>query len=151
MRSVDLAEVQIESDVVELETDWPVAPPAEMDLPAGEYTAAYCGAKRGKWFGQDKVQLSFEIVPPAYSAGIKVPLFATLPNKRRLSPRSKYFGLWVKANGGPPLRGDRMSPLVFRGYWTIRIGWSTPKDGGAGMPQVIELIERVAGGSNPCK
>ena len=151
MRSVDLAEVPIESDVEELETDWPMAPPTERDLPPGDYTASYCGAKRGKWFGQEKVQLLFEIVPPAHSAGIKVPLFATLPKKRRLSPRTKYYALWVKANGGPPLRGDRMPPRVFRGYWNIRIGWSTPKDGGAGMPQVIELIERVAGGSKPCK
>ena len=152
MRSVDLdEELRIHHTHVERETDWPVAPPSEIDLPTGEYTAAYRGAKRGQWFGQQKVLLLFEIVTPVHSAGITIPLFATLPTERRLSQRSKYYGLWVKANGGPPLRGDRMSPRVFRGYWDIRIGWSKPKDGGAGMPQIIELIERVAEGSKPCR
>ena len=151
MRSVDLDEVRIEPAQADREIDWPVAPPSETDLPAGEYVASYRGAKRGQWFGQQKVQLLFEIVTPAHSAGIKIPLFATLPTGRRLSQRSKYFGLWVKANGALPLGGDRMSPRVFRGYWDIRIGWSKPKDGGAGMPQIIELIERVAEGSKPCR
>lgn len=130
----------------ERESDWPVAPPSQSELPEGEYIAAYRGAERRQWFGQEKVRLLFEIVDPAPCAGIQIPLFATLQKKS--SPRSKYFELWVKANGGPPLRGDRMSPRVFSGYWRLRIAWSVPKNGGHPMPQVVELLERVAGGVN---
>lgn len=152
MRSVDLdEELRIQPAQTERETDWPIAPPSETDLPVGEYTAAYRRATRGQWFGQQKVLLLFEIVRPASSAGIQVPLFATLPPRGKISRRSKYYGLWVKANSGPPLRGDRMSPRVFRGYWIIRIEWSKPKDGGPGMPQIIKLSERLAGGPKPCK
>jgi hypothetical protein len=46
----------------------------------------------------------------------RVPLWWPLgirerPNAKR---RSKYFAEWVKANGRPPVRGDRLSPRVFR-------------------------------------
>jgi hypothetical protein len=128
----------------ERESDWPIAPPSQSDLPDSEYIAAFRDAKPGQWFGQQKVRLRFEIVEPAASAGIEVFLFSTLP--KRLSHRCKYYDLWVKANGGPPHRNDRMSPRVFRGYWKVRIEWSVPKNGGHPMPQVTELIERVAGG-----
>ena len=131
----------------EADTDdrnWPVAPPSQDDLPEGEYTVAYRGFKKGEWFGQTKVRLDVEVVEPGHCAGIRVPLFAT--TRSQCSQRSKYYGLWVKANGGPPRRGDRMSPKVFRGYWRVRIAWSVPRNDGHPMPQVVELIERVAGG-----
>ena len=126
------------------ETDWPVAPPSEIDLPAGEYIAVYRGAKQGQWFGQHKVRLLFEIVESRHYAGIQIPLFATL--EKCSSPRCKYYAIWVKANGGVPIRGSRMSPRAFRGYWRVRIAWSVPRNGGHPMPQVTELIERFAGG-----
>jgi hypothetical protein len=129
-------------------SDWPIAPPSHSDLPNGEYIAAYREAERGEWFSQQKVRLHFEIVEPAQYAAIEVPLFATLP--KRPSQRCKYFELWAKANGGPPCRGDRMSPKVFRGYWRVSVGWSMPKNGGHSMPQVTQLIERVAGGRPQC-
>lgn len=127
------------------ERAWPIAPPSPSDFPEGQYVVAYRGAQRGQWFGQEKVRLLFEVVDPASCTGFQVPLFATL--NAQSSPRSKYFALWVKAKGSWPDRGDRMSPLVFRGYWLVRIAWITPKNGGHPMPQVIELLERVAGGS----
>ena len=101
-------------------------------------------AKPGQWFGQQKVRLRFEIVEPAASAGIEVFLYSTLP--KHPSQRHKYYELWVKANGSPPDRNDRMSSRAFRGYWKICIAWSVPKNGGHPMPQVTELLERVAGG-----
>ena len=119
MRAVDLDEVQIESAQTERKTDWPVAPPSETDLPAGGYVAAYIKYVRGKWFDQEKIQLMFEIVEPTQFAGIVVPLFATFPKK--ISQACKYYGLWVKANGGLPQRKDRMSPSVFSGYWHVLI------------------------------
>lgn len=127
----------------ERESDWPIAPPSRSDLPDGEYLAAFLDAKCGQWFGQQKVRLLYEIVEPAASAGIQIFLFATLP--KHPSHRTKYYALWVKANGGPPHRNDRMSPRVFNGYWKVRVAWSMPKNGGHPMPQVTELLERVAG------
>jgi len=128
----------------ERESDWPIAPPSQFDLPDGEYLAAFSEAKPGQWFGQQKVRLRFEIVEPAASAGIYVYLYSTLP--KHPSHRHKYYDLWVRANGAPPVRGDRMTCRVFRGYWNVRVAWSVPKDGGHAMPQVTELLERVAGG-----
>jgi hypothetical protein len=126
------------------DNNWPVAPPSEVDLPEGEYVIAYRGFTKQNCFGQPKIRLDWEVVDPRSCAGIEVPLFATM--RRKCSQRSKYFGLWVKANGGPPRRGDRMSPKVFKGYWRVHIAWSVPKNGGHPMPQVTELIERAAGG-----
>jgi len=134
-----------ESDQVrERESDWPIGPPQQAELPDGEYVAAYRGAERNIWFGQKKIRLCFQIIEPTCYVGIEVFLFATLPN--RLSHRHKYYDLWSKANGGPPRRNDRMSPRVFRGYWKVKVGWSVPRTGGHPMPQVVELLERVAGG-----
>jgi hypothetical protein len=129
---------------VERESDWPIAPPSQSDLPDGEYLAAFRDAKRGQWFGQQKVRLLYEIVEPAASAGIQIFLYATL--SKHPSHRTKFYALWVRANGGPPRRNDRMSPRVFRGYWNVRVAWRVPKNGGHPMPQVTELLEQVAGG-----
>ncbi len=127
-------------------TEWPVAPPSPEELPAGSYVAAYRGDRRGRWFGQAKVELLFEIVEPLAQRGLRVSLFATLPKRGQVSSRSKYYALWLQANGGPPRRGDRMTPRVFSGYWRVRVGWSIPQKDGPGKPIVTELIERVAGG-----
>jgi hypothetical protein len=127
----------------EQQNDWPIAPPSQSDLPGGEYVAAFRGAERGQWFGQQKVRLCFEIVEPAASAGIRVYLYSTLP--KHPSHRHKYYNLWAGANGGPPARGDRMTSRVFRGYWKVRVIWGVPKNGGHSMPLVTDLLERVAG------
>lgn len=44
-----------------------------------------------------------------------VPLWLPLGSgeKPRASRRGKYLPEWVRANGGPPARGDRLSPRVF--------------------------------------
>lgn len=44
-----------------------------------------------------------------------VPLWFALGDgeKPRASKRGKYLPEWVRANGGPPKRGDRLSPNVF--------------------------------------
>ncbi len=48
-------------------------------------------------------------------------MMATIPmwfalgsgEKPRASRRGKYLPEWIRANGGPPTRGDRLSPKVF--------------------------------------
>ncbi|MGC3973909.1 MAG: hypothetical protein QM771_05935 [Nitrospira sp.] len=126
-----------------------MAPASESDLPEGEYVVAYRGFHKGQWFGQRKICLRFEVVEPSNCAGIQVSLFSTFEPSP--SSRTKYYTNFVKANGGIPRRGDRMSPKVFKGYWRAIIAWNSPKNGGHSMPQVTELIERVAGGTaNGC-
>jgi hypothetical protein len=131
--------------VAEPREDWPVAPPSPEELPAGEYLVAYRNARRFKHREKEKVELSFEIIEPVLLAGALVPLFKTLPSGR-LTQRHAYYPLWCCANGGPPKRGDRMTPRVFSGYWRVLVEWSKPKEGGAGQPVIRALIERVAGG-----
>jgi hypothetical protein len=44
-------------------------------------------------------------------------------DKPHAGRRKKYFQEWVRANGEPPTRGDRLSPRVFTGRMThIEIG-----------------------------
>jgi hypothetical protein len=130
-------------------TDWPFGPLMPDDLPAGIYWVSYRTWVRKSYFGQSKIRLDFKIVEPAAYAGLLVPLFATCkadPN-RRSSRDSKYYQIWVRANGGPPVRGQRMMPSVFRGYWRVRIEWGRHKETGAlTTPIVAELLERIAGG-----
>ena len=47
---------------------------------------------------------------------VRIPLWYNLSKgkKPKAARRSKYFKEWVKANGGPPARGERLSPAVFR-------------------------------------
>ena len=44
-----------------------------------------------------------------------IPLWFALGDgeKPRASRRGRYLSEWVRANGGPPARGDRLSPNVF--------------------------------------
>ena len=147
MRKVNLDGPLASVTTLEADTkEWPVAPPSPAELPSGTYVAGYRGSRRGGWFRQHKVELFFEIAEPVAQQGCRVSLFATLPERGRISQRSKYYRLWVHANGGPPLRGGRMSPKVFRGYWRVRVGWSTPRNDEPGLPTVTELLERIAGG-----
>jgi hypothetical protein len=46
----------------------------------------------------------------------RIPLWWSLGSgtRPRASRRGKYLKEWVRANGGPPVRGDRLSPKVFR-------------------------------------
>lgn len=144
MRTINLNEPTAQ-DQENQDGDWPTAPPSPEELPAGEYVAAYRGAQRRYCFGQPKVELDFEIVEPAGQRSLHVPLFAVLPTRGRIPVSSKYYALWLMANGTPPRRGDRMTPRVFRGYWRVRVRCSQPKRGGPGMPIITELIEREAG------
>ena len=52
----------------------------------------------------------------------------------KISPRSKYYKDWVRANGGPPKRGQEMSPAVLVnpeiGY-TVHVGDAVKDSEGA--------------------
>ena len=93
-----------------------------------------------------------------------VPLFFSLGKgeKPRASRRGKYLPEWVRANGGPPERWDRLSPRVFlrrfarieihdtKGpapYSAVRriIGWETGSPGNS----VIKSIQSRTAGIKP--
>jgi hypothetical protein len=131
------------------DTNWPLSPFSPQDLPAGCYLASYSMYERRSYYGQPKVRLEYEIVEPMAFKGLLVSLYCTCKQDRnhRPSRQSKYYALWIQARGGPPLRGERMTPIVFQGYWQIRVDWGRDKEtGNPSTPYVAELLERVAGG-----
>lgn len=129
-------------------TTWPLGPLTPEDLPAGLYLASYRTWERKPYFGQPKIRLEFVIIEPVAFAGLLVSFFATCKEdrNRRPSRRSKYYQLWVRVHGGPPQRGQRMTPSIFRGYWQIRVDWGRSTTGEPTTPIVVDLLERVAGG-----
>jgi hypothetical protein len=130
--------------------EFPLGPLTPEELPAGEYIAAYRDWDDGTWHGTPKIRLEFEIIEPPDYAKLIVNLWANHTmldhrNNRRPHPESKYYTLWVLANGGPPKRGERMTPSAFQGYWRLRVRWGM-KNGTLTTPCVDALLERVAGG-----
>ena len=127
------------------DSDWPWPRHLKTDLPEGEYIVAYRGFKKGIVTVSQKYGWTLSPVEPGrLCAGIRISLFATIG--RQCTQRSKYYGIWVKANGGltPSPRSD-----VTQGLQRLLAGshcLECPKNGGHPMPQVAELIERVAGG-----
>ena len=119
------------------------------DLPAGKYLVSFRTWEKRAYFSQLKIRLDFVIVDPAAFRGILVSLYATCtlsPNKRH-SRASKYYQLWVQANGGrPPKRGERMTASAFEGYWNVEVVWACNKAGEPTVPKIETLLERVAGG-----
>jgi hypothetical protein len=78
----------------------------------------------------------------------RVPLWWNLGDGEnpRASRRSKYFKEWVRANGGPPARGDRLSPNVFRHRMArVEIGDTDPTKSAAPYSVVRTIIEWETG------
>ncbi|MGA7830596.1 MAG: hypothetical protein WCA21_06530 [Terracidiphilus sp.] len=81
----------------------------------GQYTARCTGFQGPEWvrtFGRWGFRLEFaldpdeEIVSAFYS-------FGEDRNAPKMSTRYKYYSDWVRANGGPPLNSQEMSPEIF--------------------------------------
>ena len=81
----------------------------------GEYTArctSYQGPEWLRTFGRWGLRLEFtldpdeQIVSAFYS-------FGEDRNAPKISPRTKYYRDWVRANGGPPKHGQEMHPEIF--------------------------------------
>jgi len=105
-------------------------------IPPGEYTARCTGYQGPEWvraFGRWGLRLNFVLDPDDEA----VSAFYSLGEDRnefRISTRSKYFKDWVRANGGPPKRGQEMSPAVLVnpdiGY-TVQVGDAVKDSEGA--------------------
>ena len=83
-------------------------------IPPGDYTARCIGYQGPQWvraFGRWGLRLDFVLDPDDQA----VSAFYSLGGNRHafeIGTRSKYFKDWVRANGGPPKRGQEMSPAV---------------------------------------
>ena len=60
--------------------------------------------------------------------------------KPRASRRGKYLKEWVRANGGPPKRGDRLSSRVFTGRMArVEVGDTDPEK----SPVPYSVVRRI--------
>jgi hypothetical protein len=78
----------------------------------------------------------------------RVPLWWNLGDGEnpRAGRRSKYFKEWVRANGGPPRRGDRLFPNVFRQRMAkVEVGDTDPSKSAAPYSVVRKIIEWETG------
>ena len=90
---------------------------AGTSIPAGEYRA-YCRHARTYFDGGFKrwtCLLDFDVFSDRLMLIAKLPLWFNLGagKKPRVTRRSNYLAAWIKANGGPPRRVDRLTARVF--------------------------------------
>jgi len=84
----------------------------------GEYTA-YCSSATNYYdaaFKRWTCILRFNVLCDNGDLRACIPMWLSLgtSNKPRAGRRGKYFPEWIRANGGAPTRGDRLSPRIFR-------------------------------------
>ncbi len=71
-----------------------------------------------------------------------IPMWLPLGNRERpgASRRGKYLVEWVRANGGPPFRGDRLSPRIFRKRMArVEVGATDPEK----SPVPYSVVRRI--------
>lgn len=137
--------------------DWPEAPDSEHPDPErGKYLLSFVRSRKIERFNRNKIELDFVIIKPIEYEKKTVKMYFAMPDDGPISPDSKYFDVWCKANGGRPKRGDRMTPHVFHGYWWAELGYTKKKagrdgklrkleEGERGRVIIMSLIEREAG------
>lgn len=99
-------------------------------LTPGEYRAYCRSAKiyRDRGFKRWVCAVQFDVLDGNLNKLARTTWFLNLGSgdKPHVTRRSNYWAAWVKANGGPPQRRDRMSPLVFKKrYATILVADTT--------------------------
>lgn len=83
-----------------------------LRISSGEYTARCVGFQGPEWiraFRRWGLRLDFVLDPDEQTLSV----FYSFGEDRKapkIGARSKYFKDWVRANGGPPKRGQAMSP-----------------------------------------
>ena len=105
----------------EPEIEWTHTP----RLPPGDYQAISRSARTyfDQQFQRWVCAVQFDIVRDSVSMEkiARLTWFLNLGSeaKARAGRRTKYWAAWIRANGGPPQRGDRLSPKVFSGRVAI--------------------------------
>jgi hypothetical protein len=100
---------------------------AAQRLEPGQYRAYCRSAKiyRDRGFGRWVCPVQFDILDANLMVVGRLPWFLNMGTRERphAGRRSKYFLAWVKANGGPPARRDRLTPQIFmRRYAMVEVG-----------------------------
>lgn len=123
----------------DLEVEWPDYPRIEP----GRYMA-YCRAAKqyfDRRFKRHTLLLHFDILDQSQQFIARLPMWFNLGSgqKPRAGRGSKYFSEWIKANSGPPARGDRFSDRVFtRRFVTVEV---EDTKGAAPYSVVRQIIE----------
>jgi hypothetical protein len=116
-------------------------PPVEPDVELREYPLieareypAYCKWAKQYWdpgFHRWMCLLRWDVLTDNLLKVIAtVPQWLPLGNREKphASRRGKYLREWVRANGRPPVRGDRLSPRIFvRRMARIEVGDTDPE------------------------
>lgn len=114
-------------------------------IPPGRYSA-YC--KFAKWYRDPGFQRWTCLICWDVLKDDLVTVVATIPmwiplgsgERPRASRRGNYLKEFVRANGGPPPRGDRLSPQVFtRRMARVEVGDTDPKK----SPVPYSVIRRI--------
>jgi len=133
----------------------PTEPPIEWTeyprIAPGQYPA-YCRWSKKYWdpaFKRWTCLLRWDVLTDDL-----LTLVATVPcwlplgkrEKPRASRRGKYLREWVRANGEPPKRGDRLSPEVFgRRMARVEVGDTDPKKSPVPYSVVRKIISWETG------
>lgn len=113
----------------EPEISWSFAP----RLPPGEYPA-FCRSSRTYWDKQFKrwsCAVQFEVLDDSLTqvlARLTWYLCLGAKEKPHAGRRGNYWAAWLRANGGSPKRGDRVSSRVFEGRHALVTVADTTKD-----------------------
>jgi hypothetical protein len=101
-------------------------------IPSGQYLA-FCREAEMYFDGGFKrwtCLLDFDILTERFEPIAKLPLWFNLGKGRKpqVTRRSNFLAAWIKANGAPPSRIDRLSPKVFlRRMCRVTVGDSNGK------------------------
>ena len=80
----------------------------------GEYDAICFDVEHGiSWGGRKSIYLKFKIYGGEFD-GAELFMVCTYGIKSKMSYRHKYYQQFSIANGGPPGRGRRLSPSIFK-------------------------------------
>lgn len=114
-------------------------------IPSGEYFA-YCKfAKRYRdpGFQRWTCLMRWDVFKDDLLTVVAtIPMWIPLGSRERprASRRGNYLKEWVRANGGPPERGDRLSPRVFtRRMARVEVGDTDPKK----SPVPYSVVRRI--------
>ena len=120
--------------------------PKDKPLLAPGIYEAYCRGGKVIWdkgYKRNECILQFDILHGDVTIA-KLTKWFNLGSKRdkpHAGRRSKYLQDWVRANGGPPSRNDRLSPVVFaRRMVTVKVGDTDPKFSPIPYSVVRELL-----------
>lgn len=96
------------------ENNVPVAKALPTRIPPDKYDAICYDTELGRsWGGRWDVYIKFRIIEGPYEK-TELVMMCTYHPKAEITHRHKYYQQFALANGGPPLKGQKMSHSIFR-------------------------------------